>query len=242
MTYFVITLLLLPWQLNGVSLCGVFLFIIRQHRLWLKSERRQKNWPPTNKITFTCISTWLYFPFYSFFLYNFSKISCHLQLPLLFSVSIHKLTSFMMQQQTSRWWASNPIFSSHPLQLSPSPQISGEHAGQLRTRSCLQLPSSLSTSLQNFCSLSLSAWPFVSSVDLVMISVTDQSPLAEIWGHSGSWECCTEEFDVCTAICNGSSPLVGLSMCCIYLSTGLAVIQSTGLSISVRQFVYLVHE
>lgn len=97
MTYFVITLLLLPWQLNGVSLCGVFLFIIRQHRLWLKSERRQKNWPPTNKITFTCISTWLYFPFYSFFLYNFSKISCHLQLPLLFSVSIHKLTSFMMQ-------------------------------------------------------------------------------------------------------------------------------------------------
>lgn len=73
------------------------------------------------------------------------------------------------------------------------------------------------------CSLSLSAWPFVSSVDLVMISMTDQSPLAEIWGHSGSWECNTEKFDVCTAICNGSSPLVCLTVYCIYLSTGLAV-------------------
>lgn len=100
----------------------------------------------------------------------------------------------------------------------------------------------VSPPLQSLWCFSLSAWPFVSSVDLVMISVTDQSPLAEIWGHSGSWECCTEEFDVCTAICNGSSPLVCLSMHCIYPSTGLAVIQSTGLSISVRQFVGLVHE
>ncbi len=91
------------------------------------------------------------------------------------------------------------------------PHLSGEHAGQLRTRSCLQLPSSL-------CSLSLSAWPFVSSVDLVMISVKDQSPLAEIWGHSGSWECRSEEFDICTATCNESSPLVCLSMYCIYQS------------------------
>lgn len=99
----------------------------------------------------------------------------------------------------------DPVSCSCPYSLSPSTNCLTLWSSCLlekTSRLCLQLPSSLSISLQNLCSLSLSAWPFVSSVDLVMISVTDQSPLAEIWGHSGSWECCNEEFDVCTAICN----------------------------------------
>lgn len=53
-----------------------------------------------------------------------------------------------------------------------------------------------------------------SSVDLVSISVTDQSLLAEVWSHSGSWECCTEESKVCTPICIGK-----ILLWCVSLST-----------------------
>lgn len=68
-----------------------------------------------------------------------------------------------------------------------------------------------------------------------MISVTDQSPLAEILGHSGSRECRSEELDICTAVHNESSPSMNLS-------AGGTDFQSTGLTMSVSQFVYYAHE
>lgn len=151
--------------------------------------------------SFDCVSLLL------FLLWNIllSAIACPIQCLPLQTDQIHDPAVF----HSIYPGGGRPILSSAVIIFSSlhSIQLSGEHVGQLKTRSCLQLPLSLSTSLQSLCYLSLSAWPFDSSVDLVMILVTDQSLLAEIWGHSGSWECCCEEFDVCTAICNGSSPL-----------------------------------
>lgn len=68
-----------------------------------------------------------------------------------------------------------------------------------------------------------------------MISVTDQSPLAEILGHSGSRERRSEELDICTAVHNESSPSMNVS-------AGGTDFQSTALTMSVSQYVYYAHE
>lgn len=77
--------------------------------------------PPSLGLTY--IPRGLCFPFCSFF-------RTSLEYPVVCSCLSYSLSPYTnwpaswsscVLQQTSRWWTSNPIFSSHPLQLSPQP-------------------------------------------------------------------------------------------------------------------------
>lgn len=159
----------------------------------------------------------------------FTFLKLHQSAPSYSRASVHRLTSSSIQLSAAiNVQMVDVQLRSRPLQPSAFWRACGTiEDGILSSITFKTLQRSAESLL-----LCLWAWLFVSSVDLVMILVTDQSPLAEIRGHSGSQKRCSEEFDVCTPICNGSCPLVAPSNSTVSMSRGLAVTQSTGQSIS----------
>lgn len=119
-----------------------------------------------------------------------------------------------------------------------SPRIFEEHMGQLRMRSCLQLPSSLSTESLFPQSFSLAFCQF----SRLSNELSDRSKSSG-WDLGSLRKLGMLQWRIWRLHGNMQQILsFGLLVCVLYLTVYLAVIQSTGLSISVRQFVCSVHD